>query len=110
MAIKCVQLHSPQVNRQTGWAVTGTVPGLADDPDQVSMRIAPRTMLCATDWQARESQESQGRFAELRFQLASNASRLPSTILTRSPCLNTGLAPDVIDCFDPSSSRTETTQ
>ena len=38
----------------------------ADDPDQLSMRIAPRTMLCATDWQAREVQESQGRFAELR--------------------------------------------
>ena len=38
----------------------------ADDPDQVSMRIAPRTMLCATDWQAREVQESQSRFAELR--------------------------------------------
>ena len=30
------------------------------------MRIAPRTMLCATDWQAREVQESRGRFAELR--------------------------------------------
>jgi AAA ATPase domain/Adenylate and Guanylate cyclase catalytic domain len=38
----------------------------AHDPEQVSMRIAPRTMLCATDWQAREPQESQGRFAELR--------------------------------------------
>ena len=38
----------------------------AHDPDQASMRIAPRTMLCATDWQAREAQESQGRFAELR--------------------------------------------
>jgi len=38
----------------------------AHDPEQVSMRIAPRTMLCATDWQAREAQESQGRFAELR--------------------------------------------
>ena len=38
----------------------------ADDPDQVSMRIAPRTMLCATDLQAREVQESQSRFAELR--------------------------------------------
>jgi class 3 adenylate cyclase len=35
-----------------------------DDPDQLSMRIAPRTMLCATDWQA--IQESWGRFAELR--------------------------------------------
>jgi len=38
----------------------------ADDPDQLSMRIAPRTMLCATDWQARSVQESRGRFAELR--------------------------------------------
>ena len=38
----------------------------ADDPDQLSMRIAPRTMLCATDWQAREVQDSRGRFAELR--------------------------------------------
>jgi hypothetical protein len=38
----------------------------ADDPDQLSMGIAPRTMLCATDLQAREVQESQGRFAELR--------------------------------------------
>ena len=38
----------------------------ADDPDQLSMRIAPRTMLCATDWQGRAIQESRGRFAELR--------------------------------------------
>jgi class 3 adenylate cyclase len=38
----------------------------AEDPDQLSMRIAPRTMLCATDLQAREVEESQGRFAELR--------------------------------------------
>jgi class 3 adenylate cyclase len=38
----------------------------ADDPGQLSMRIAPRTMLCATAWQARAIHESQGRFAELR--------------------------------------------
>jgi hypothetical protein len=38
----------------------------ADDPGQVSMRIAPRTMLCATDWQDRAIQETQGRFEELR--------------------------------------------
>ena len=38
----------------------------ADDPDQLSMRIAPRTMLCATDGSARAVQESRGRFAELR--------------------------------------------
>jgi len=44
----------------------------ADDPGQLPMRIAPRTMLCATAWQARAVQESQGRFAELR-QLCSAA-------------------------------------
>lgn len=38
----------------------------AGDPDQSSMRIAPRTMLCATDWQAREVQESRSRFEELK--------------------------------------------
>jgi class 3 adenylate cyclase len=38
----------------------------ADDPNQLSMRIAPRTMLCATDWQGPTIQESRGRFAELR--------------------------------------------
>jgi class 3 adenylate cyclase len=38
-----------------------------DDPDQLAMRIAPRTMLCATDnWQAAGVQESRGRFSELR--------------------------------------------
>ena len=38
----------------------------ADDPDQLSMRIAPHTMLCATDFQDRAYQETRGRFAELR--------------------------------------------
>ena len=38
----------------------------ADDPDQLSMRIAPRTMLCATDWQDRAIHETRGRFAGLR--------------------------------------------
>jgi class 3 adenylate cyclase len=37
-----------------------------NDPDQLSMRIAPRTMLCATSFHARAVQESRGRFAELR--------------------------------------------
>ncbi len=37
-----------------------------DDPDQMSMRIAPLTMLCVTDWQGRAIQKSWGRFAELR--------------------------------------------
>jgi hypothetical protein len=37
-----------------------------NDPDRLAMRIAPRTMLCATDFHARAVQESRGRFAELR--------------------------------------------
>ena len=32
----------------------------ADDPDQLSMRIAPRTMLCATDYQGREQSRKAG--------------------------------------------------
>ncbi len=38
----------------------------ADDPDQLSMRIAPRTMLCATDYQDRATHDTPGRFAEQR--------------------------------------------
>jgi class 3 adenylate cyclase len=38
----------------------------AEDPGQLSMRIAPRTMLCVTGGLARAVQEGQGRFAELR--------------------------------------------
>ncbi|MDT5410119.1 MAG: hypothetical protein QOG14_2339, partial [Mycobacterium sp.] len=44
--------------------IADALPG--DDLDQLSMRIAPRTMLCATDWQGRAIRESRGRFAELR--------------------------------------------
>lgn len=38
----------------------------AEQPEQLSMRIAPRTMLCATDWQARDVQHSRSRFDELK--------------------------------------------
>ncbi|AFM19147.1 adenylate/guanylate cyclase family protein [Mycolicibacterium chubuense NBB4] len=38
----------------------------ADDRSRWPLRIAPRSMLCATDWQAREVNTSRGRFAELR--------------------------------------------
>ena len=37
----------------------------ADDPAHLSMRIAPRTMLCATGWFG-ATEESRARFAELR--------------------------------------------
>lgn len=41
--------------------------GLPDaTPDRSAMRIAPRTMLCATDWQARGVGRNAGRFDELR--------------------------------------------
>jgi predicted ATPase len=33
---------------------------LPDDPDQLSMRIAPRTTLCATDWQDQQSRKAGG--------------------------------------------------
>jgi hypothetical protein len=45
----------------------GIADALPDDaPGQLAMRIAPRTMLCATDFHARAVQESRGRFVELR--------------------------------------------
>ena len=37
-----------------------------DDPDQLSMRIAPRTMLCATAYRTRAIQVAGDRFDELR--------------------------------------------
>jgi hypothetical protein len=38
----------------------------ADDPNQLSMRIAPTAMLCATEWQSRGAHERWGSFPELR--------------------------------------------
>jgi hypothetical protein len=38
----------------------------SDDSNQLSMRIAPRTMLCATDYQNAAVQEMGGHFADLR--------------------------------------------
>ncbi|KUI11556.1 cyclase [Mycobacterium sp. GA-1285] len=37
-----------------------------DDPERLSLRIAPRTMLCATAWRGLAIPEVGGRFAELR--------------------------------------------
>jgi len=41
-------------------------PDSVKDPDTLAMRIAPRTMMCATDFQGRAVQASWGRFEELR--------------------------------------------
>jgi class 3 adenylate cyclase len=45
--------------------IADALPG-GDDPGQLSMRIAPRTMLCATGGFGGAVQESRGGFAELR--------------------------------------------
>ena len=39
---------------------------LDGEPATLAMRIAPRTMLCVTDWQAGRVQDGWGRFEELR--------------------------------------------
>jgi class 3 adenylate cyclase len=57
-------LDAARLSWERARRIADTLP--ADDPDQLSMRIAPRTMLCATDYQDRAVQEGRGRFAELR--------------------------------------------
>ena len=49
-----------------GWERACRIALPDDDPDQLSMRIASRTMLCATDFQAPAVQKSRGCFTELR--------------------------------------------
>ncbi len=55
-------IGAARVSWERACRIADALPG--DDPDQLATRIAPRTMLCATDWRAVE--ESRGRFAELR--------------------------------------------
>jgi class 3 adenylate cyclase len=57
-------LAAARISWERARSIADRIP--VDDPDHLSMRIAPRTMLCATDWQARAVQESRGRFEELR--------------------------------------------
>ncbi len=64
----------------------------ADDPDQLSMRIAPRTMLCATDWQDRAVQESRGRFAELRELCSAAGDKVSLAIAMTGPATELGYA------------------
>jgi hypothetical protein len=52
----------------------------ADDPDQLSMRIGPRTMLCVTDVFGPAVEESRARFAELR-ELCSTAGDKVSLVI-----------------------------
>lgn len=56
-------LGAARISWERACAVADVLP---DNPQHRAMRIAPRTMLCATDWQAEVVQDSWGRFAELR--------------------------------------------
>jgi hypothetical protein len=64
----------------------------ADDPDQLSMRIAPRTMLCATDYQDRAVQDSRGRFAELRELCSAAGDKVSLAIAMSGPATELGYA------------------
>jgi hypothetical protein len=57
-------IDAARVSWERARRIADTLP--ADDPGQLSMRIAPRTMLCATAPFGSAVQESRGRFAELR--------------------------------------------
>ncbi|GAB3022432.1 AAA family ATPase [Mycobacterium bourgelatii] len=57
-------LDAARLSWERARRIADTLP--ADEPGQLSMRIAPRTMLCATEWQGRAIQDSRSRYAELR--------------------------------------------
>ncbi len=57
-------LNAARLSWDRALAIADALPD--DDPTRLPMRIAPRTMLCVTDWQARPVQKGWGRFAELR--------------------------------------------
>jgi len=57
-------LDAARLSWERARRIADTLP--ADDPDRLAMRIAPRTMLCATDWQDRATHETRGRFEDLR--------------------------------------------
>jgi hypothetical protein len=57
-------LNAARASWERARRIADTLPD--DDPNQLSMRIGPRTMLCATDWQGLAVEKSRGRFGELR--------------------------------------------
>ncbi|HEX3287592.1 MAG TPA: adenylate/guanylate cyclase domain-containing protein [Mycobacterium sp.] len=52
----------------------------ADDPGLLAMRIAPRTMLCATIWQGRGVERGESRFEELRELCAATGDKVSLAI------------------------------
>ena len=57
-------LDAARLSWERARGIADALPG--DDVNHLPIRIAPRTMLCATEFQARVVKESWGRFAELR--------------------------------------------
>jgi hypothetical protein len=57
-------LASARISWERARGIADELP--TEDPDQLPLRIAPRRMLCVTDWQALAIEESRGRFEELR--------------------------------------------
>src|SRR5206468_8614810 len=57
-------IYAARLSWERARRITDALP--ADDPDQLSMRIAPRTMLCATVAVGSAVEGSQDRFTELR--------------------------------------------
>ena len=83
-------LDAARLSWERARRIADTVP--ADDPDQLSMRIAPRTMLCATDYQDRAVQNSRGRFAELRELCNAAGDKVSLAIAMSGPATELGYA------------------
>ncbi|PND54420.1 cyclase [Mycobacterium sp. ENV421] len=81
-------LAAARISWERARRIADGLPG--DAPAVLAMRITPRTMLCATDWQAREVQETGARFAELQ-QLCAAAEDNASLAIAM-----TGLATEVL--------------
>ncbi|MGW0026809.1 AAA family ATPase [Rhodococcus sp. NPDC003383] len=65
--------------------VADALPG--DDPGRLSMRTAPRTMLCATEAYSPALQESRDRFAELRELCEASGDKLSLAIGMTAPAV-----------------------
>ena len=83
-------LDAARLSWERARRIADTLPD--DDPDRLSMRIAPRTMLCATDYQDRAVQESRGRFAELRELCSAAGDKVSLAIAMSGPATELGYA------------------
>jgi class 3 adenylate cyclase len=75
-------IDAARVSWERAVCVADTLPD--DQPDCVSMRIAPRTALCATDWRI-HADDSNVRFAELRELCALTGDKVPLALGIMGP-------------------------